>query len=518
MIRANKQRINNVVLVVRVLMDGRYYKAGEIAEIISKTNDRKVEPRYISQILSRISNPDISSLGFFINRRKISTGYAYALIPEACSIPEHKLYGLTLHKGKDCYLLEKALQEYPDLQKYANIVKAKVRNVPPKAKGDQSSDARGTDDDTSKIYTPEIIETSPDKGKFPGFRKQPAGRNADRTKKDTRPVTTLVPVLNPGIPVVEERIPGPDGTMIHYMCIGEGDLTIAACNGIGVSTFFWKFIVNYFSTRCRIILWDYRSHGKSDPAPDLQDLSMTNMARDLEAVLTHNQINQAVLIGHSMGTQVIFEFYRLFPDKVAALIPLLGTYGNALSTFLNTNKMIPVVKTMHHLAFAFPWLVNPVLRKLAYNPLSFLIAKISKLVNWQHCSYRELKPYLQHLGTIDMRAFFSLAVKMQEHSARDILTEIKAPTLIIAGENDLFTPLYVSDKMYKMIPDAEMMIIPCGSHAAIIEQPELINLRVEKFISEKLGWKANSGQDAVKQIDNVIDFEKKARLPLTGSR
>jgi len=70
----------------------------------------------------------------------------------------------------------------------------------------------------------------------------------------------------------------------------------------------------------------------------------------------------------------------------------------------------------------------------------------------------------------------------QAHDASDMLPTIRVPTLVIAGERDVFTPRHLSVQMAGRIPNAEMLEIPRGSHAALVEQPELINLRIEKFI------------------------------------
>ena len=71
----------------------------------------------------------------------------------------------------------------------------------------------------------------------------------------------------------------------------------------------------------------------------------------------------------------------------------------------------------------------------------------------------------------------------QEHDAADMLGNILCPALIVAGERDLFTPRHLSLEMAQRIPRAELLEIPRGSHAALIEQPELINLRLEKFFA-----------------------------------
>lgn len=480
---APKNETNNVRLVVETLLAGFSWKPAEISALLNENTGKKIDSRYVSRVLSRISDIKQSDLGYFMIRKKEGKSFVYSVVNEARFLPAEIAYRLTIRTNGKAFTLEQVIEKFPQLSHY---IKNKPTTKPDRQSGRKTDSGKSVDQNSKRSQKP-LERAGPAIIDLPADKINKANYCPARRELIIKPVTAMVPVLNPGIPVIEERIPSYDGTMIHYMSIGKGDLTIVACNGIGVSTFFWKFIANYFANHCRIILWDYRSHGRSDPAPNLHELTMINNAKDLKAILDYNGVEKPILIGHSMGVQVIFEFYRLYPDNVSGLIPLLGSYGNPLSTFLNTDKMIYVINAMYLLSFAFPQIINPLLKNLIFNPLSFLIAKATKLVNWQHCTYQELKPYLQHLSSVDPRALFSMAVRMQDHSARDVLPDIKVPTLIIAGEDDRFTPLRISNEMYRIIPSAEMMIIPRGSHAAIIEQPELINLRVEKFINDKLG-------------------------------
>ncbi|MBI4197160.1 MAG: alpha/beta hydrolase, partial [Deltaproteobacteria bacterium] len=63
--------------------------------------------------------------------------------------------------------------------------------------------------------------------------------------------------------------------------------------------------------------------------------------------------------------------------------------------------------------------------------------------------------------------------------------KIKVPTLILGGELDQFTPAWISKKMHRLIPNSEILMIHKATHAALVEQPELVNLRIEKFLLEK---------------------------------
>ena len=280
-----------------------------------------------------------------------------------------------------------------------------------------------------------------------------------------------------------------DGTDIWYKSSGEG-LPLIFCNGLGVSIFFWKYIELRFREFCRVVLWDYRGHCRSG-MPNSEDYTMSANAKDLLAVMDKLNIKKAVMGGHSMGVQVIFEFYRLFPDRVLGLIPILGPYEHPANTFLNLpEKLInPLFYRTYNLVMKRPRFAKSVWNRIMRISFAFNLAKVvgrisPKLyfINPDFATEEDFRPYFEHLRFLDITVFFKMAKCMQEHSAADILEKIKVPTLIIAGEYDIFTPAWVSQKMKELIPNSEILVIKKGSHGALVEQPELMNLRIEKFI------------------------------------
>ena len=54
-----------------------------------------------------------------------------------------------------------------------------------------------------------------------------------------------------------------DGLKLFWQATGSGP-PLVCCNGLGVSTFFWRYIVEQFRDRYEVIVWDYRGHGRSD--------------------------------------------------------------------------------------------------------------------------------------------------------------------------------------------------------------------------------------------------------------
>lgn len=287
----------------------------------------------------------------------------------------------------------------------------------------------------------------------------------------------------------ESSASGWEGVPIRYTAWGEGEPTLVCCNGLGVSTFFWKYLVRYFADDHCVITWDYRGHKKSGyPAKRIpQKFTIAANARDLLGVLDDAEVEKAVLIGHSMGVQVILEFWRRYPERVSALVPVCGPYGRPMDTLFQAPAIVnPVFGAVYSVATSFPRLLERAVRPVFRTRVPQQIARLTNIVNPIMMDLEDLQPYLDHFAEMDLQVFYFMAGEMQKHNAGPWLHTIDVPTLIVGGENDMFSPLALSIEMRDKIPDAELLILPKGSHAGLVEHPDLLNLRLEKFLRERL--------------------------------
>lgn len=282
---------------------------------------------------------------------------------------------------------------------------------------------------------------------------------------------------------------GWNGVPIRYNSVGKGEPAIVCCNGLGVSTSYWKYIVPYFSRDHQVITWEYRGHYASGRPTPLTSEAVTMAANthDLAAVLDTCGVERGVLLGHSMGCQVILEMWRNYPRHVAALVPVCGPYGRPMDTFFLPPKVTSTLAdTLAEITGKVPGLVEGLVRPLLRSPLPDKIARLGGLIHPDLASAEDMAPYYANLSRMDLEVFFRMAIEMQHHDAGPWLHRINVPTLVVAGERDTFTPLSLSTRMRDQIPAAELLLLPRGSHAAIIEHPELINLRLEKFLHERV--------------------------------
>jgi pimeloyl-ACP methyl ester carboxylesterase len=274
----------------------------------------------------------------------------------------------------------------------------------------------------------------------------------------------------------------PDGAVLSWRADGEGPTALLASNGIGVATFFWRKLARHFAATHTFITWDYRGHGQSQVPEHPESLTIALCARDLWAVLERAGFQRAVLLGHSMGSQVSLEAYRQRPDRVQALVPMLGTAGDVYRSFIGGSGLTPALRLLIELGADNAPLAEQALRGVLRLPGVWEAVRALGMVHPDLCPKEDFEPYFEHLSQLDLRGYFALARDLLSHDASDLLEQIRLPVLVVAGERDLFTPIARSREMAARIPGAELLVLREGSHAAMVEQPELLALTLEKFL------------------------------------
>ncbi len=281
-----------------------------------------------------------------------------------------------------------------------------------------------------------------------------------------------------------------DGVRIAYYDSGESDRSaLILSNGLGGNIEAWKHLVEYFSSDYRIVSWDYRGLYGSGRPTDPGGYSIPRHVDDLEDLIDGLGLESPILVGWSMGVQVNYEFCRRRPDAARCLVAINGTSGRPFRTLLGRQKLDDALEIMtpHVLGVAQQhW------EKVAF---------VGPMIAESHVAIRALRALGVIGSSVDLDVFQNLArgfvaldfgvytkilEELGEHDASDVLPGLKVPTLIIAGEEDPMTPASVSREMAQEIEGAELCCVPGATHYCPIEFPELVNLRIEKFLRERI--------------------------------
>jgi pimeloyl-ACP methyl ester carboxylesterase len=120
---------------------------------------------------------------------------------------------------------------------------------------------------------------------------------------------------------------GPAGTLhVDDGGSGAGHAVFFAHSFAG-STRHWLAQLEFLRPSRRAAALDLRGHGLSAPPPD-DDYAISSLAGDIEAALDALSLEEAILVGHSMGGTATIAFAAAHPDRVSGLL-LAGTPGKA---------------------------------------------------------------------------------------------------------------------------------------------------------------------------------------------
>jgi len=285
----------------------------------------------------------------------------------------------------------------------------------------------------------------------------------------------------------EHHATAADGTRLFWTSTGRGEgPALVLTDGLGCAGYIWRFLGPDLARANRVIHWNYRGHGRSERPADPERVSLLECVDDLLAVLDDAGERSAVLVGHSMGVQVALETHRRAPERVDGLVLMCGAPGHPLDTFHDAPLLSAAFPYARQAVEKFPALARLLFRKVVPTETVLKLAMAFE-VNSRLVAREDLVRYLDDLADVDTALFVRLMASASQHDASDHLPRVQVPTLIIAGEKDSFTPMWLSVKMHAAIPGSELLVLPGGTHVGPLEHPELCSLRLEKYLRDHFG-------------------------------
>lgn len=289
-------------------------------------------------------------------------------------------------------------------------------------------------------------------------------------------------------PVEHRQVASFDGTTIGYQVIGasrpdpDPRPTILLANGLGGTYLAFRHQYSYLLEHYRFLCWDYRGLYRSARPADPALLSMRDQARDALAVMDAEHVHSVVPIGWSMGVQVALELLRRTPERVAGVVAINGTSGRPFGTVLG--GLVPEWLT-ELILMASRWQHAAVSRFTTAAATFHLFPQIVRglgLVS-PTVDVEILRDFARDWATVDMDVYLDTLLALGAHDAADVLDQVDVPALVMAGTQDFFTPVTVAKAMAERIRGAELSIVPTGTHYLPAEFPELVNLRLERFLT-----------------------------------
>lgn len=235
-----------------------------------------------------------------------------------------------------------------------------------------------------------------------------------------------------------------EGVSLHYRDSGEENLRpVVIMHGWGCNVDTVRQIEDIFRGKMRTINVDLPGHGQSSEPPAVWGIE--DFTRLIEQLIIRLRLEKPSLIGHSFGGRISIllgsrnEVDRLLLVDAAGVKPRHGfNYYRRVYTFKATKHLV-------NLFFG---------KKKGSEILDRMRSKKGS------ADYRNSSPR--------MRAIMSRCVN---EDLKHVMPAIKAPTLLIWGENDTATPLSDAHTMKSLIPDAGLVVFPGCGHYSFLDNP-----------------------------------------------
>ena len=253
-----------------------------------------------------------------------------------------------------------------------------------------------------------------------------------------------------------------NGINIYYEIHGEGEPIIFG-NGVFSNTLGWVNQLPVFSKDYQVILYDMRGQGQSEK-PD-SPYSFDIHADDQRALLEHLGISKVHHVGISYGAELGLVFALKYPDMLKSLVVCSAV------SFVG-----PLLYKMCELWRYACEIADPEMFFYSTVPLNFGETFIREQTEI-------LKLAKERYKSLEYPALVRLIDSFLELDVTDQLSEIKLPTCVIAGGDDILKPaIPYSRIIHNSILNSEMFIVPGSGHALTFDKPKEFNSIVLGFL------------------------------------
>jgi pimeloyl-ACP methyl ester carboxylesterase len=237
---------------------------------------------------------------------------------------------------------------------------------------------------------------------------------------------------------------------IYYEIYGEGEpLLLLHGNGGSIENFFLQ--IPEFSKYFKVLAIDSRAQGRSSDSD--KEISYALMASDMAELIDKLNLGIVNVVGWSDGGITGIELAYKYPEKVKKLVTIGANYSNK-----------------NYDAHG---------KRVRMDPQDTLVTGSRKFIEKYKNTPERLSPNPDRIPGI-RKKLKNLMEKYPNFTEKQ-LGEITTPTLVIAGDHDIIS-LDHTVSLFASLPHAELFVIPGATHVAPVEQPDLLNSVIVRFL------------------------------------
>ncbi|NND83774.1 MAG: alpha/beta hydrolase [Acidimicrobiia bacterium] len=257
------------------------------------------------------------------------------------------------------------------------------------------------------------------------------------------------------------KVASHDGAEIHTVSAGSGEKTVVLAHGYGFSADGWNDVAELLvDAGMRVVAFDQRGHGRSTIGSE--GVGSAQMAGDYAAVLEAHDVQDGVLVGHSMGgfLSIAFLLSDLEAKRRVKSLLLMATFAGNVAHKSPQNKMqIPMIKS------------GILVRLLGLRPVAGAFTKSLVGKGFEHGMVDGFVPGFRKTNHDRLIPILEAMVN-EDRYAR--LGELDLPTTVVIGTLDKTTPPFHTADLHAGIKDSRLVTLEGKGHSLNWEAPDVI--------------------------------------------
>ncbi len=264
--------------------------------------------------------------------------------------------------------------------------------------------------------------------------------------------------------------------MIYYESQGDGPAIVFA-HGLGGNHASWFQQIPVFSRSYRVVTFDHRGFGRS---ADPESKGRAGFVDDLKELLDELEIDEACLVGQSMGGGTVVGFAGRYPERVSALVVSDSLFGVELPDILQTR----------------------------FDEARAKADGLDQLERVLGAAFRESEPektcLYQALASFNATKRKNLRGEWERLHSPEELHKLGVPILFVVGEHDMLVPRELVHELSSMVSGSFAVEISVAGHSPYFEKPTEFNDSVLSFLQAA----GVQGKNAKAALSNTPGYAK----------
>jgi len=253
-----------------------------------------------------------------------------------------------------------------------------------------------------------------------------------------------------------------DGLTVAYERVGSGPPVVLLHGYIGDGPATWHPQLELLSDEFTVIAWDAPGAGRSADPPE--DFGISGYADCLAALIGALDLSNPAIVGVSFGGTLAIEFTDRHPTVPSRLV-LASAYAGWAGSLPGVTAQQRLTQALALSALDPDELVDALL------PTMFSPSAAPEVVRAFRAAIRQFHP-----------SGFRAMARACAADLRAALPRIKAPTLLIYGDQDIRASLSVANDLHAAIPDSTLVVLPGAGHICNIDAADEFNAAVRAFL------------------------------------